>query len=401
MIFNVLFIADGTISNPILQSQGLPYLFNISSSSNKAHVLSFENSDIDIERNPEFNAIFSQFSKRIDFHFVRINRKSRLPVWTNFILRGLKVIICVNKQFDIKVLHARSFFPAFLSIIYKTFFKHNVSVIYDNRGLAIDERIFTGELRKNSIKEKILRGIERRIFNKCDMMVVVSKAFQNYINISYPEIFNKQNNKMVVIPNRTMLHMNEQEIMEAKKNLKGKIICVYNGSAASWQGIDKLYVIFSLIIKEIPSSSLKIITYNPEIFRTYIPVSEISSEKLDILKVASSKVHHELAKSTFGLLFREPGLVTRASSPIKFAEYLASGLPVLLLEGIGDTEEVILNYGVGVIIRGNNYKDAIIEMKTLLKDPDIHEKCIQVARKEFDIGQSYTQYKSIYQNLTR
>ena len=56
--------------------------------------------------------------------------------------------------------------------------------------------------------------------------------------------------------------MNEQEIMEVKKNMKGRIVCAYNGSAASWQGINKLYEIFSLILKVIPSSSFKILTYN-------------------------------------------------------------------------------------------------------------------------------------------
>jgi glycosyltransferase involved in cell wall biosynthesis len=99
------------------------------------------------------------------------------------------------------------------------------------------------------------------------------------------------------------------------------------------------------------------------------------------------------------MLLREPSLVSQVSSPIKFAEYLAAGLPVLLLEGIGDTEEIISKYGVGVIIRNNNFKDAIIDMKKLLNDQKIYEKCLNAAQKEFNIEDSFEEYKNIYKNL--
>ena len=83
----------------------------------------------------------------------------------------------------------------------------------------------------------------------------------------------------------------------------------------------------------------------------------------------------------------------------KFAEYLSAGLPVLLSEGIGDTESVIRKYNVGVIIKNNDYESAISELQELLNDKDVYHRCLRIADKKFNINISFKQYQEIYDKL--
>jgi glycosyltransferase involved in cell wall biosynthesis len=396
---NILFIADSSLRNPILQSQGFPFLYNLNHTKYRPFVLSFEETNISKEESLEFQSIIKKYDSKINFLPASIGKKGIMPSWFYFIWKRSKILYSIVRKYDIKLLHARSFYPAFLSIIIKIIFKPSIKVIYDNRGLYIDELIFRNGLSKGSLKEKIFRTIERIIINKCDQMVVVSNAFKSYIVEQAGD--NKKNiiNKTRMIPNRTQLSFNDSDIYFRQKRMKDRTICVYSGSSASWQGIDDFHTFFSLILNRIPTTHFKILTYEPEVFLNHPPVNTKLAERLIVEKVEYCKVKSELINATFGVSLRKPDMVSRVSAPIKFAEYLSAGLPVILHEGIGDTEQIIKKYNVGVIIKKNDYESAISELQELLNDKDVYRRCLRIADKEFNIKTSFQQYQEIYDKL--
>jgi len=396
---NILFIADGSLRNPILQSQGLPFLYNLSHTKYKPFVLSFEETNISKEESIEFQSIIKKYDSKINFLPVTISKKGIWPSWFYLIWKRSKILYSIVRKYDIKLLHARSFKPAFLSVIIKIIFKPSIKVIYDNRGLYIDELIFRNELSKGSLKEKILRTIERIIINKCDQMVVVSNVFILHII----ERWGKRNKNIIsktsMIPNRTQLIFSDSDIIFRQKRLKDETICVYSGSSASWQGIDDFYNVFSIILNRIPTTYFKILTYEPQVFLNHPPENIKLAERLIVEKVEFCNVKSELINATFGIHLRKPDVVSRVSAPIKFAEYLSAGLPVILREGIGDTEQIIKKYNVGVIIKKNDYESAISELQELLNDKDVYRRCLRIADKEFNINISFKQYQEIYDKL--
>ncbi len=396
---NILFIADGSLRNPILQSQGFPFLYSLNHSQYKPFVLSFEANNLSKEESLELQTIIKKYESKINFLPMIISKKEILPSWFYFSWKKSHVLYTIVRKYNIKLLHARSFIPAFLSVIIKIIFKPSIKIIYDNRGLYIDELVFRNGLSKDSYKEKILRSVERIIINKCDQMVIVSNAFKSHLAEQFGK--NKSNviNKTRIIPNRTQLNFNSSDIVLRQKSMKGKTIFIYAGSSVSWQGVDDFYTVFSLILNRIPTAHFKILTYQPEVFSNYSPQNIKLAERLIVKKVEPCNVKSELFNATFGLLLRKSDVVSRVSAPIKFAEYLSAGLPVILREGIGDTEQIIKKYNVGVIIKKNEYENAISELQELLKDKDIHDRCLRVAAKEFDINISFKQFQEIYDNL--
>jgi len=389
---NILFIADSSLRNPILQSQGFPFLFNLNHTKYKPFVLSFEETNISKEESLEFQSIIKKYDSKINFLPVTINKKGILPSWFYFFWRATFELKSLIRNNRIDLLHARSFYPVLLSIFIKFFFDHPIKVVYDNRGLYIDEKILSGLIKKASIKEKFFRWIEKYVMKNCDRMVVVSNQFKSYIlNKSKYKILSK----IVVIPNRTLIDMN----INLTQKHSNKILLVYSGSYAIWQNSSELKKLFIQALNIFNDVIFKIISYEQEKFQSLFSQESKLLHKIDIVSVEPVKVKEELSKCNCGILLRENNLINNVSSPLKFAEYLAAGLPVLLSEGVGDTESIIKKYDVGIIIKNNNYITALKDLRELLNDKDVYRRCLRVADKEFNIITSFKQYQEIYDKI--
>jgi len=392
MIKNILFIADSSLRNPILQSQGFPFLFNLNHTKYKPFVLSFEETNISKEESLEFQSIIKKYDSKINFLPVTINKKGILPSWFNFFWRTTFELKSLIRNNRIDLLHARSFYPVLLSIFIKFFFDHPIKVIYDNRGLYIDEKILSGLIKKASIKEKFFRWFEKYVVKNCDRMVVVSNQFKSYI---LNKSKHKTLSKIVVIPNRTLIDMN----INLTQKHSNKIILVYSGSYAVWQNSTELKKLFIQALNIFNDVIFKIISYEKEKFQSLFSGESELLQRINIVSVEPVKVKEELSKCNCGILLRENNLINNVSSPLKFAEYLAAGLPVLLSEGVGDTESIIKKYDVGIIIKNNNYITALKDLRELLNDKDVYRRCLRVADKEFNIITSFKQYQEIYDKI--
>ena len=395
MKINILFIANGSLANPILQTQGLPYLYSLDSSIYRAHVLSFERKNPSNQINDRIEAIMNRFGEKINFHTIIVNGNGLLTVRLHSIIKGLKAVKSLVKRFDIKILHARNFFPAFISIIIKIFFKSDIKILYDNRGLAIEEKIFSGQL--NNLSGKIFRRLEKIVVNKSDSIVVVSEKLKEYLLNKYGNSIQK---KMFVINCKTFIPViNGLKPGEIKSSIY--FAGVYSGSAASWQNLNGMMDLFKIAINRFDNIKIKILTWQKAIFIDKLSNYPELNNKIELLSLEQEEVFEELIKCNFGIIFRENNLISSVSSPLKFGEYLAAGLPVLINEGIGDTEDIILKYKIGVIIRGKNYYEALNEMIDLLKDKKIYSRCRETAVREFNIKDTFISYQRIYKGLLK
>lgn len=392
MKINILFIADSSLRNPILQSQGFPFLYNLNQSKYKPFVLSFEETNLSNEESLEFQSIIKKYDSKINFLPVAINKKGILPSWFYLIWKRSNILYSIVRKYDIKLLHARSFIPAFLSVIIKVIFKPSLKVIYDNRGLYIDEKIFSGHIKKAGIKEKFFRWIDKYAMKNCDRIVVVSNHFKTYLLNKYKS---NASSKIAVIPNRTLIDTN----IDLTQKFSNKITLVYSGSYAIWQNSSELKKLFSQALNIFDDVRFKIISYEQDNFQSLFSDESELLQRINIFSVEPTKVRKELSTCNCGILLRGNNLINNVSSPLKFTEYLAAGLPVLLSEGVGDTESIIIKYDVGILIKNNNYIAALKELRMLLNDNDVYRRCLRIADKEFNIKTSFQQYQDIYDNL--
>jgi glycosyltransferase involved in cell wall biosynthesis len=100
------------------------------------------------------------------------------------------------------------------------------------------------------------------------------------------------------------------------------------------------------------------------LIRQYLP--DISSDRLRILSVPHDKVMNYLSAADFAFSTIKPAPSRRFCSPIKHGEYWASGLPIILEDGIGDDSDIIRIKGGGVILERPNYREAFDKIDAMI-----------------------------------
>jgi glycosyltransferase involved in cell wall biosynthesis len=401
---NVLFIVDGSISNPILFSQGIPHFQENSLKGVKYSILSFENSK-NLIHGSKTNERYLEALKELEgiakvYHIILDMDKNNFLRKLRFIFSlflGVSKGIRIIKKNRIKIIHGRSNQPTLIALLIKFF--TGAKIIFDNRGLLSDEiprdrhfRIF--------VEEKL----ENMFYKYSDAIVVVSGAFKDYM-ISRNSLLKKLSSKIYVIENSfsTKRFKYSSELREyhlSENHLRNKYIVVYSGPPVSWQRFDLVLETFKTLKKIKPESYLLIISYDTMI-NQIVQESGILQQDYSVHNVPASDVNHYLIMGDFGIIFRDERIRSKVCAPIKFGEYLASGLPVLLMDKIGDTAEITRKYNVGVIV--NNEKDlyerGIKEIINLTSQPDIKLRCRKAAEMELSLTSSALKYYSIYKKL--
>lgn len=391
----VLFLSDGSIVNPILNTQGLPLMDYISKMGYRALVFSREKAFPDPELKETLSSIKGRFD-RVDFihSFEKIHRRGNWFYNLHSDLKTIKKILSFEK---VNIIHCRSLIPGLFGLYFKFRSFGKIKLLYDNRGLRIHEEIETGHWEIGSLKERLFTCLEKMLLKYADIITVVSFRFKSYLLDNFSG-FNLEK-KISVIPNRTILKQDSKNLISQRK--KGVPICVYSGSAAKWQSLEEFGKIISASTSVYNEINFLILTYHIREFEKILSQQMILENKITLRQVSQDQVFTELLRCSFGILIRQNDLINNVSSPLKFAEYLSAGLPVLVSEGVGDTERVIEKNRVGIIIRNNDYKQALKEMKKLLEDDEVYSRCRNVAEKEYDINISFKQYLNIYKKLMK
>jgi glycosyltransferase involved in cell wall biosynthesis len=123
------------------------------------------------------------------------------------------------------------------------------------------------------------------------------------------------------------------------------------------------------------------------------------------MRAEPADVPRFLAAADVALSIIRPSYARIASSPTKFAEYLAAGLPVISTAGIGDLDGHIEEGRAGVLLRSLDreaYLDALRAVETSLRrDPTLGERCRQEARSRYDLETvGGARYRRLYETLS-
>ncbi|MEI8138132.1 MAG: hypothetical protein WCH21_12480, partial [Bacteroidota bacterium] len=133
-------------------------------------------------------------------------------------------------------------------------------------------------------------------------------------------------------------------------------VFTYSGSVAGWQSFEILFSFIEPILKK--SDKNKIVFFSPQNsnlnkLQTLFPNQVICK----LLK--SSEVSEYLIVGDFGLLIREESVTNQVASPVKYAEYLACGIKVIISENLGDYSKLSEQKNWGYFF--SNFNDSILK----------------------------------------
>jgi glycosyltransferase involved in cell wall biosynthesis len=385
----VLFLAGNIIkldANPI---KTYDMLFRVCPYLDNSILIAFVEPSLFCNNSIGIKKTFEKFNSiGIDFKIL-----PRLPL-----LMSLYIIIIIFLK-RIEVIHAVGHSATFLGVVAKLFTGRKL--ISDFGGIVPDERVNAGIWEKNSLKYKISKFLEKTAVEYCDHVLVVSNTFKAYFLERY------KINSIEVIPscvneNRFIFDLEKRELMRNKFNLKDKLVVVFSGSFAPWDLSFEIISFFENLKKKINNIHFLILTPNKDRIWGMIMERGLKQDDFTIISLSFDEVPNYLLIGDVALLFRHNSIVHRVGSPMKFAEYLACGLPIIGNDGLGELCQIVINNRVGAIIDFDDKtktEKIIDDLLNILfhERESLRQRCINIAIEQFSYKRFLNNYLNLYE----
>jgi len=140
----------------------------------------------------------------------------------------------------------------------------------------------------------------------------------------------------------------DRDTVRAELGLADKFVVSYVGSLAWYQLPEASLRIFRLIQSIRPDAHFFAITTQPDKMRQLVETAGFAPTDFTIRSVPARDVPRLLVASDLGLMLRDDSTTNRVASPIKFGEYMAAGVPVVISPRLGDYSESVRREELGV-----------------------------------------------------
>jgi len=395
----ILYLTYDGLSDPLGQSQILPYLEELATVDTPIHIISCEKTDrLEVQK--------KKLLQRMDRHahltwdHVIYHSHPKL-ISTYFDLKRLKAkAINYAKSHQVKIVHCRSYPTATIGASLKK--SLGLKFIFDMRGLYIDERFDGGIWNKKNIFWKLLypklKKLEGHLINVADTVISLTNSGKKEI-LSWDYITQTE---IVVTPcSADLVHFNRPYKKAAESIRLG-----YLGSIGTWYLLKDMLSFFKLLNKDYPLSEFHFITTESSGKITSVAKRmNISLDKIKIYPASRNELPDLLASIDLAIFFIKPSYSKKGSSPTKLGELLGMGIPVICNKNIGDIDDqsnANPDHILAIDLEKNEFEMALKEVPRLLElRKNKREEIRLTAQKYFSLDDGVRRYREIYNRLTK
>ncbi len=403
---NILYISYDGMTDPLGQSQVLPYLAGLSKKGYKITVLSFEKAERLVSQRENIQKVMREAN--IAWEYENYTKwppvlSTLLDIWKMF--RKIKTL---HKIQHFSLIHCRSYISALAGLQYKR--TQGIKFIFDMRGFWADERV-DGKIwnLKNPVYKVIYNFFKRKeqaYFSESDAVVSLTHAGKR--EILKWRLNNVNDSKISVIPCSSDFNLftlkNEILNKEYRKKLEiphEAFVLTYLGAIGTWYLLDEMLDFYKELQHSIPDARLLFITAEShELIRGAAEKKGISQDRIVIRKVDRKEVPSYLSVSDWGISFIKPCFSKQASSPTKLGEMLAMGIPVIVNANVGDVKEIVNSCHAGLCLQElntNEYKRVVNQL--LMKKSYAGEEIRNLSMEINSLDAAIESYTRIYQSL--
>lgn len=354
----VLYISYDGMTDPLGQSQVLPYLTGLSQKGIQYTLISFEKS----ERFQKEKEIIGSICKEYGINWIPLPYTKKPPVLSTIKdIRNLKrTVKTLHKQNNFDIVHCRSYIPALAGVWMQK--KWGIKFIFDMRGFWADERVDGGLWNlKNPVFNfvyKYFKKRERLFLSKADYVISLTQNAKKNIH-GRTDILN-QPIPIQVIPccvdlslfEPQNINLSNQNRLKADLSIPGgvKVIC-YIGSIGTWYLLTEMLAFFKRYLQKFPDSIFLFVTKDaPQKILGEAKHVGIAETSIRIRPAARKEVPLFISICDFSIFFIKPAFSKKASSPTKQGEIMAMGKPVVCNSDVGDTDYVVQKYQSGIVV---------------------------------------------------
>ena len=120
--------------------------------------------------------------------------------------------------------------------------------------------------------------------------------------------------------------------------------------------------------------------------------------------IVESVEHHQvpvwLSAADVGLAFVRPEPAKRASAPTKVGEYLACGLAVVAISGVGDLDDHFEGSNVAITVPADADPKQVVDLAIEITNaPDRSGQARTLAARYYDLDEGIESYAALYRSL--
>ena len=404
----VLFISYNGMLDPLGQSQVIPYLKELSRAGVQFTLLSFERpAALSSNGAAKRDALREQLAAEgIDWHALRYHQKPSLPATVYDVLHGLRYAKRLVRRDKIEMVHARSHIPAAIALRLKRRF--GVKMIFDLRGLMADEYVDANHWRQGGVRYRITKRMEHRALARADGIVTLTQGIWPIIK-SWDALRDREVIHEVVpcCADLELFKFSQEDRARRRKELRleNRLVVVYSGSIDGWYLTENMADFFAALKKRKPEAHFLWLTPSRhDRIRNVMHARGIEEKDYSVLATTTADVPSYLSASDAGLAFIKPCFSKLASSPTKYAEYLACGLPLIINCGIGDSDTLVTTEKTGVLVPEFNqaaYESAIAALEYfVVHSEQTRRRNREVAERLFDVRRvGVERYAHLYESV--
>lgn len=393
------------MTDPLGQSQVLPYVKELSNHGYEFTLLSFEKK----KRYKAEKDIIDKIVKDAGINWVPLFFTAHPPmlakIYDRWQLLRKASQLCQRDKFDI--VHCRSYIAAEGGLSLKK--KFGTRFLFDMRGFWADERV---DNKQWDLKKPFYRKLynyykwkEKKFLLQADGIISLTKAAKDFL-LAKEEY---RHLSICVIPccadfkhfDFTTITLEEKEKLRSNLGIStDKRVITYLGSIGGWYMTNEMFRFYKRLLVKHPDFVMLIITKDDR--QTVINeaiANGIPANKIYVHYATREEVPCYLGLSDCSIFFIEPSFSKIASSPTKHAELMSMGIPVICND-IGDTGDIIKQTQTGVIVNrfSEQEYDNVIENLTYILSIS-KEYIRKSAFNFFDLNIGTAKYSAIYSEL--
>jgi glycosyltransferase involved in cell wall biosynthesis len=403
----VLYISYDGLTDPLGQSQILPYVIELSRQGFSFVLLSCEK----IDAYNKNKGLIEKLLEEVDVEWVPIFYTKKPPVLSTLYdyWRLKRKAISLHHANKFQLVHCRSYIASMIGLWMKKKFK--VKFIFDMRGFWADERVDGGHW---DLRNVIYRGVhsffkakEKAFLENADHIVSLTLAGKKEMD-SWEHI-KKRPLPISIIPCCVDADLFDPKNIEAEKIQEARHelgidanepVLTYLGSIGTWYLLDEMLAFFVVYLNKFPNAKFLFITPDSsDIIFSKARVVGVPSDRMLVVSSGRASVPVYALLGNYSIFFIKPSFSKKSSSPTKQGELMALGVPVICNAGVGDTDMIVKKYESGLTVNSlneSNYREIVEKIGKISFDPD---KIRKGALDYFSLQIAVSKYKYIYSSL--
>lgn len=401
----VLFISYDGMTDPLGQSQVLPYLVGLSQAGYNVTLLSTEKKD----RFAQHAKIIREITEQAGIRWEHIFFTRKPPVLAKFYDRYQlrQKALALHKELQFDMTHCRSYVSAEVGLLLKR--KFGVKFLFDMRGFWVDERVEGGMW---DLQSPIYRRAYRTYKRKEAEFIAAADGIISLTENGKSEMqtwASYRGTPITVIPCSAdfsvfpLLTTHDRQVARQKLGYGAQELVVsYLGSIGAWYLLEEMLAQFAVIKQQYPGAKMLFVTQEPKemVLAAARNIPGLEETDFQVRPATRKEVPGLVAASDLNLFFIKQSYSKKASSPTKLGEILAMGLPVICNDGVGDVADIIRQTDGGSVVSKldvTGYEAAARSIPELLQKDgaQLRQKAQMYYDLETAIGRYHEEYKRL------